>query len=393
MRIIYTTMQSPFTKTEPFITNELLELQRQGHDLFIAPLTCPDKTKYPIHLSLKSSTVVKELWHSEVLTTALKVWSRDKKARTIIRRVLAADHTPRVFLRNLCVLPKALWLSEQAVLWKSDHIHAHWIHMSATTAMVASEISGIPFSITAHRGDIADNNLLQMKTETAAFVRFIADFGIKMYQQRVQEPGKGRLVRLNMGVTVPENIEPYSPITRLRIACPANFVQLKNQPVLIEAVRLLQAKGIPVSLLFPGYGPTRSASIKLCQDYHLEAQFPGVLPNKAILEMYRKREIDVVVLPSSVEGIPVCLLEAMAYGIPVVATEVGGVPELLSGDCGLMVPPLQPQALADALMSLMNQPERTAQMVVNARRKVETKFNQSLIVKRLVELMSQSKSS
>ncbi|MHB1462586.1 MAG: glycosyltransferase family 4 protein [Armatimonadota bacterium] len=393
MRIIYTTMQSPFSKSEPFITNELLELQRQGHELLIAPLTSPDKSKYPLHPSLKSSTVVKELWHREVLATALKVCSHSNKARAIIKLVLSADRTPRVFLRNLCVLPKSLWLSEQASKWKADHIHAHWMHMSATTAMIASEVSGVSFSITAHRGDIADNNLLQMKAEKAAFVRFIADFSIKMYQQRVQtsDQAMGRLVRLNMGVSVPENIEPYTPITQLRISCPANFIQIKNQPALIEAARLLQQQGIAVSLLLAGDGPTRSACIKLCQDYHIDAELPGVMPNKNLLDLYRERKVDVVVLPSSVEGIPVCLLEAMAYGLPVVATEVGGVPELLAGDCGLMVPPQQPQALADALKWLIDNPERTALMVANGRRKVEAEFNQPLVVKRLVELMQSSR--
>ncbi len=394
MRIIYTTMQSPFSKSEPFITNELLELHRQGHDLRIYPLTVPNITKFPIHPDLQPSTVVKPYWHPAILLTAARLFSTSHQARKIVTLILSSSKTVPVLLRNITVIPKALWLSEQATRWKADHIHAHWINMSATTAMVASELSGIPFSITAHRGDIADNNLLQMKAEKAAFVRFIADFSMTMYRDRTQnlESGKENLVRLNMGVSVPEQIEPFTPITQLRISCPANFIHIKNQKVLIEAARLLQQQGIAVSLLLAGDGPTRSACMRLCQDYHLNAEFPGVMPNQKILDLYRERKIDVVVLPSSVEGIPVCLLEAMAYGLPVVATEVGGVPELLSGDCGLMVPPQQPQDLAEALKSLIDNPERTALMVANGRRKVETEFNQPLIVKRLVELMGSARS-
>lgn len=391
MRILYVTLSSPFGKGEAFITQELQELIKQGHEICVCPIKPSGSTIHsgtpPLQLNARRQALIS----LEVLRVATSQLLSQPKIRRIIMKVLQADTTPKVWLRNLAVMPKALWIARQAREWKADHIHAHWIHMCASAAMVASEITGIPFSITAHRGDIDDNNLLAMKADKAQFVRFIADFGKRLFEQHVTPDERHRLIRLNMGVAVPEQISPYTASRRLRIACAANFIPLKSQQTLIEAASILQDRGVEITLFLAGDGPTLQDCKKLSGQLQIDAQFPGVVAHKVLLEMYRRREVDVVALSSTVEGIPVCLMEAMAYGIPIVATEVGGVPELLSGNCGLMVPPKEPEALAEALMSLIDNPERTAQMVVNGRARIQRDFDQPTIVKRLVELMSEFK--
>jgi glycosyltransferase involved in cell wall biosynthesis len=99
--------------------------------------------------------------------------------------------------------------------------------------------------------------------------------------------------------------------------------------------------------------------------------------------MYREHSVDCVVLPSLDEGLSVALVEAMAHGVPVVATAVGGVPELLEGDAGVLVPPRDAEALADALASVLGSPERRAHLARAGRRRVETEFDVEAIAREL----------
>src|SRR5207247_11054153 len=98
-------------------------------------------------------------------------------------------------------------------------------------------------------------------------------------------------------------------------------------------------------------------------------------------------EVDVVVLPSSVEGMPLVLLEAMAHRRPVVATPVGGTPEVVvDGETGLLVPPRDPRALADAIRRLLDDPDLAKRLGDAGRRRVELHFSLEAMNRRILEL-------
>ena len=82
--------------------------------------------------------------------------------------LLFRSRNPAILAKNILVFPKGLWLAKVARKWRADHIHAHWGLTTATMAMIASEATGIPWSLTLHRGDIAAANLLSLKTDKAA---------------------------------------------------------------------------------------------------------------------------------------------------------------------------------------------------------------------------------
>ena len=84
--------------------------------------------------------------------------------------LLFRSPAPNVLLRNLVAFPKALWIARLARSWNADHIHAHWAGPPSTVAFIASRLSGVPFSFTAHFADIAANNLLREKAASAQFV-------------------------------------------------------------------------------------------------------------------------------------------------------------------------------------------------------------------------------
>jgi colanic acid/amylovoran biosynthesis glycosyltransferase len=124
--------------------------------------------------------------------------------------------------------------------------------------------------------------------------------------------------------------------------------------------------------------------------------FVGRLPHGNLMQMYEQGEVDAVLLPSIVtedgekEGIPVALMEAMAYGIPVISTETGGIPELLNGGAGILVPQGSSQALAEAIIEIMRNEGLRTRLAQLGRVRVETNFNLKLNTQKLLQLMKAS---
>jgi glycosyltransferase involved in cell wall biosynthesis len=247
-------------------------------------------------------------------------------------------------------------------------------------AMFASEWSQIPWSFTLHRWDIVENNLLLDKVKSAQTVRFISEDGLRM----AQELGMARSANvrvIHMGVEVPANIPP--PSAGRAFLCPARLVEVKGHRHLLEAWKTLQTVGVHAQLLLAGDGPLRTALTLQAAALGLgeSVRFLGVVPHEKLLERYEQGGIAAVVLPSvdigggCHEGIPVALMEAMSYGIPVIGTRTGGTAELVQNGTGLMVEPGNSEELAVAMRSMIDNPEDAQRLGRMGRRHVEAEFN------------------
>lgn len=95
--------------------------------------------------------------------------------------------------------------------------------------------------------------------------------------------------------------------------------------------------------------------------------------------------LDVLVLPSLAEGTPNSIIEAMAQGVPVIATTVGGIPDILDADSGILIPPGDAAALAGAMLLLARDPARRARMGAAARQRYESLFSAKVVVPLLLE--------
>ncbi|VAX34676.1 hypothetical protein MNBD_NITROSPIRAE03-24, partial [hydrothermal vent metagenome] len=301
-------------------------------------------------------------------------------------------------LKNLIVFPKAVSLSEDIKKASISHIHAHWASTPSTMAYIISRITGIPWSFTAHRGDIAENNIINKKCVSASFVRAIDEEGRKDLTEIVGDSTlHGKILTLHMGVEVAGNIKkPEVSQKAFTILCPANFVPKKGHRYLFESCRILSDKGISFECLISGDGPLEDELKEMVEGLPVgcNIRFLGRLPHEQLLGLYAEGRVDVVVLPSIVigddvrEGIPVALMEAMSYGIPVISTRTGGIPELLGDGSGIMVEEKDAESLAVVIEKLINDPDYYALTGMRGRKKVERDFNISLISKRLLELFS-----
>jgi glycosyltransferase involved in cell wall biosynthesis len=174
-------------------------------------------------------------------------------------------------------------------------------------------------------------------------------------------------------------------------------VPVKGHKYLLEACAILVQKGINYKCIFCGDGPLKNELEGLIKKRGLTAHVNlyGMIPHDQLMHMYEKKEVDIVILPSintekgEFEGIPVALMEAMAFGIPVISTDTGGVPELLGDGSGIMVKEKDSEAIADSIEKLMNDPTYYNLMSNKGREKIEQDFNASQICRELFTLFKQ----
>jgi colanic acid/amylovoran biosynthesis glycosyltransferase len=403
MRLLYITVSMPYGYGEAFLIPEVKEILRQGHEVLIVPRS-PERdvtnhdtdglqdicVRQPLlSLGIAGAAMFEFLSHPVAALRALAL---------LFKGCLKGGELSAM-LKNLIVFPKGLWLGRLARRWGADHIHAHWILTTGTIGMVASETTGISWSCTAHRGDIAGANLLAAKADHAAFLRFISQSGVELARSRGVACQNNKEHVIHMGVVLPPAEHVHPPAQNIaRLLCPANLLPVKGHCYLFEAIRLLKQRGVECHLDVAGAGPLLGkleATVKALE-IDDRTRFVGVIPHDQLLELYLDGKVGVVVLPSvdlgngEHEGIPVTLMEAMSHGVPVVSTTTGGIPELLHDGAGILVPPKDPVALADAIERLFSDSDLRQRLSEAGRRRVEEEFGVEGTVSRLLQLIDES---
>jgi colanic acid/amylovoran biosynthesis glycosyltransferase len=399
MHLVYVTAAMPFSLDETFIIPEILELQKRGHQVTVIPIR---PVRGVFHEDAQTLTVIAQPLLS--LSIFRKALAEMVRSPTLVLRsalLLAASRSISVLLKNLAVLPKGLWLARLVRQEDVGHIHAHFASTSATAALIASVVSGIPWSFTAHRWDISENNLLEKKVQTAKFARAIDHRGGQelticagMHQHKIRI--------IHMGVAVlPSNPEREErPRAPLRILLGARLDEIKGHCFALEAVARLKIASVDVSLDCAGHGPlkARLEQFAAALDIVDRVHFLGCLDHEELLTKLRDHYWDVALLSSietcqDREGIPVFLIEAMAAGVPVVATKTGGIPELVANGTGILIRQRDATAIAEALARLATDGEFRRQLAKAAIQRVRDQFAIESSVSALLDEISPGEST
>lgn len=283
------------------------------------------------------------------------------------------------------------------------HIHAHFCHSATTVAWLASLITGLPLSFTAHAKDVYapelnPAGLLERKLAAARFVVTCTDAGRAFLQARTRTPVHCLYHGLDVefarlcGLTG-RTAQAGGPI---RVLAVGRLVQKKGFDLLLEACAQLRARGFEVQATIIGEaGDHERALRQLVETLGLRDQvtFTGALPQSALARAYA--DASVFCLPCRVlpngdrDGIPNVAAEAMAFGLPVVTTSVSGIPELIEhGATGLIVPPEDAEAVAAALARLHQDPALARQIGEAARARIGTRFDGDASVAVLSSLLT-----
>jgi colanic acid/amylovoran biosynthesis glycosyltransferase len=289
------------------------------------------------------------------------------------------------------LLWQVLYLGQAVVLWHRcrlaglRHIHAHFANVSSDVAMLAAELGGDEWSwsFTMHGPtefyDVGWFRLGQ-KVERAAFTICISHFARSQLMGLVDAGHWSKLRIVHCGVDTtslqPRERRRSRADAPLRVVCAGRLVPLKGQLVLLEALAALTGRRSRLRLVLIGDGPMREALESATHELGLEdrVEILGALAHPEVIE--QMRSADILCLPSFAEGVPIVLMEAMALGLPVIATQVMGIPELVEdGVSGLLVAPGSPEELAAALRRLIDDERVGEALGRGARERVVADFD------------------
>ena len=387
MRVLYITSSLPYGKGEAFVLPEMAELKAMGHEVFLAPLWPRGKRMHDCHHIATEISGRAGLSRLSGLTNAFPA------LRELVLRGRGKNR-----LKNLLAAFRATQLAGAVKKFEIEHIHCHWAGCTASMGMVLSALTGIPWSLTAHRWDIAADNCFSAKAKSASFVRFISENGLAM-AKRLGIEGLSRALVIHMGASVVSEGElpRTEPTEKAVILCPANLLPVKGHCDLIAAMRIVRDAGCDCELHLAGDGPLRKQLEAQVEQLGLRpvVKFLGALKHAEVLEVYRQGRAALVVLPSRDlgsglhEGIPVSLIEAMAYRVPVISTQTGAIPELITPKEGILVPQADPHALAEAIRTVLTCSGLTERFARSGRERVEQHFSVKKTALKLAQMFQE----
>jgi len=334
--------------SETFIANELAEVRRRGIEVKVLSLRRPAETlRHPVVAQAR----LEELVHYE-----------PTEFREILER------------------------------YRPDLLHAHF---ATQPTRVARELAGqlhVPFTFTAHRYDIYDKappDFAEHATAAGAFATVsrcnaqyvVATFGIPRERIRVIPCG----VDLDLFRPPAQRDSAPTPL----VVCIARYHRAKNLGVLLRACAELKGR-VTFRCVLVGDGPLRTELETLRQELCLEeiVEIAGPATQVGVLGWWHRAAI--AVLSSDSEGMPVSLMEAAACGLPAVATQVGGIPELVeNGITGLLTMPGDPKAFASAIERLLRDQALRERMGAAARSRAAALFSLERQVDQLLGLWAE----
>lgn len=394
--IAYITAFVPYGDKESFVLEEICAVKKVYDDMVIVPRDLAKGVFSPKACGLVAGTVRLPLLNAGIFLVFLgsffswRVWN-------IMGALIKGSRNFKIGLKNLVVLPKSVYLAGLLKRKQVRHIHAHWAGTTTTMAYIIHCLTKIPYSFTLHRWDIDENNMLKEKVSAACFARCISEKGKKEVLSLVGSDVGAKIQVVHMGVAFFENNavadichDPFIVMT------PANLAFVKGHQYMIDACRILKERGVRFQYWIVGDGAREKELKRAVGTAGLADRvvFYGRLPHEELMRMYQGRRVDAVVLPSinttagEQEGIPVALMEAMSYGVPVIATNTGAVAELMGNGEGILVGEKDAAALAQAIERLLKDKMLRAQLSRRGREKVKKDFFADGISQRLVALFT-----
>lgn len=392
-KLAYLTGEYP-RASDTFIQREVAALRDLGHEV----LTCSIRTTGPEHLvgaeqraeHARTFMVLRAAKNPLTLLGAqLRFALRPARyARALKLAWATAPKGLKGRLYNLIYFAEAAVLADRLRAEGVEHLHNHIAKASCTVAMLASELSGIPFSFTIHGPDIffePGHWRIDEKTARARFVACISDYCRAQLMCFAAPEHWDKLHIVHCGIDpIRYDTAPHRGQTLLFVG---RLAGVKGVPILLDAVAALKERFPGLRLALIGDGPERAALEERAKPLGDTVVFLGYQSQDAVAEALAQS--DVFVLPSFAEGVPVVLMEAMAAGVPVIATQIAGIPELVSHwDSGLLVPPGDVPALTEAISQMLASADQRRVMGAVGRATVEAEFNIHIEAARLSHLFT-----
>jgi glycosyltransferase involved in cell wall biosynthesis len=390
MKIAYLAPELP-ALSATFVYNEILQLEALGTEVI----------PFSVHVS---SSDIREPRVKALAEKTFNLYAQSKLSVLKDNFKMLIKHPVR-YLKTMGMLCADMWrvglfsrtarglgyrmmfsasLATHLINKKCDHLHVHFAHIPTDIAMYASSLSNIPYSVTAHANDIYERGwLLKEKVQRSAFFATISEFNKRYLATQGVDLDKIKIIRCGVDPAQFSRREEFVSNSTPKIGVIGRLVGKKGIDTLINAVALLKKQGQAVALHIAGSGPLENTLKQLVMQNDLtesKVNFLGPIPHSEVAGFIKS--LDMFVLPckqdenGDIDGIPVVLMEAMLSGVPVISTELSGIPELvINNETGLIAEPDNINALASVIIQMINDQTLREKISYNAVIKVKDDFS------------------
>ncbi len=389
--------------SETFISNEILLLESLGFNIHIISMRHPRENFS--HASIKQikaqvdylpSSIMENIlplgFHNLMLAfkrpgayfKALKKagtrWLRTRKSATI-KHLLQAGYLVHKFLPGKNIV----------------HFQAHFAHSPTSVALFSSILSGVTFSFFAHAKDIYTSHPAQLR-EKINMAKFVVT--CTKYNKKYLSNLAGNTITPLFCVYHGINLDYFSPnlnntscTAPYKLLTVARMTEKKGLSTIYHALAVLKERGLKFKHTLIGQGDDKDKVIGLIEKLDLknETELCGALTHEDVIGHYAGSDLFVlgcqIAENGDRDGIPNVMAESMAMDLPVVATNVSGLPEFLEDRVsGMMVPPKDSQALANAMETMLKDDKLRKKVTLEARNRITRNFNNKALVQDLAQI-------
>jgi glycosyltransferase involved in cell wall biosynthesis len=397
MRLGYLYSRYPVL-SQTFCDAEMLALERLGFELEIGSVYPPLTSLRHEHIACLRAPI-----HYAPPQEILKISENNAKTDGKWPRNLIDQHNqkygPSVKAEQRA--RNALYFADHFKRRGIDHVHVHFANRAAHTAMFLKEISGIPFSVTAHgqdfMKDLGNDDLLREICAAAEFVAAETDYSRDLLRQRCPD---SRIHRVYNGMDLTRFPAPNYEASINQapfIVSIGRLVTFKGFEYLIDACAELARRDLDFSCEIIGDGPLRGDLEARIRKRNLSdrVHLLGSLSQGVVLAKLKSADIFALASVTDAQGasdvFPTVIIEAMAAARPVVSTRLAGIPEsVVHGETGLLVPPEDAMALAEALRQLIEDAKLRLHYGRAGRARIEQYFRIEHTVAPFIDLLQKT---
>lgn len=397
MRVAYLISKYPAV-SHTFIQREIKALRNLGWEICTFSIRKPKREELVDDEALREAVSTQNLLpiqYTELLKAL--VWALRTRPLTLLTTMVVAVFPPqsgfRTRLKWAAYFAESIQLAHSLHKSQCDHLHCHFGNSASNTAMLAARLARCTWSMTLHGSELNDirGNALVEKAQRASFVVFVSANGRARVMLHAPATLWKKFHIVRCGLQIEDWSDGESEHAAQAIVCVARLSHEKAHRILLDSLAILSERDRDFKCLLVGDGPLRSEIDAQIRDLGLADRvgLAGALAPAGVRE--RLRGAQIAVLSSLTEGLPVSIMEAMAMRCAVVATQVGGVGELVEHNVsGLIVPPGDSIALADALDCLLGSPHQAQELGRAAAKKVRAEFAGDLSAEQLSALFKRT---
>lgn len=398
MKLCYLISQYP-ALSHTFILNEVTALRANGIEISVASINAPDRKREELtekeRCEAEQTFYIKNqgIWGAICAFFYTLTFHPLGTVKGIFKCFNLTGWNIGALFYHFFYLAEAMILGRWMEKHKLTHLHVHFGIAVSTVALLCKEVFPIQFSMTIHGPDEfydVDQYHIAEKIKKASLIVCISYFAQSQLMRFSSPEHWSKMHVVPLGVSADDF--PAKPINKapavFELLSVGRLVPMKGHAILLSAVAQLINQGLPLKLTIIGGGPEKENLEKEIQRLGIESHInlTGPLNLPKVCEHYQKA--DLFIMSSFSEGIPIVLMEAMASGIPCVASAINGIPELIRNEEeGMLVPASDISTLVATIQSLLSNPEKRVLFSKAGRKRVVEKYNIKINTDKLTDVL------